>query len=164
MFQGVCKTMAKAVIGVVLFATGAPAQEDPFSRFEEINGAVTPDWARTQNVRSLAELKGDASYLAGDPDIPVERAYIEKFSPCQNLKKDVEYPRPFFFTSAKVDHVHPGHAYKMAGKMEAYGHPVLYYRNIEGGHSAAANRNQAAYRAALQYVYFARQLMDVAQE
>ena len=106
------------------------------------------------------KLLAGASWVGeyGDPDIPEERAYIEKYSPYQNLKADADYPRVFFFTSTKDDRVHPGHARKMAAKMDAMGHPFLYYENIEGGHGAAANRNQAAYRTALQYIYFMRLL------
>lgn len=108
------------------------------------------------------KLGAGASWIGeyGDPDIPEERAYILKYSPYQNLKKGVDYPRVFFFTSTKDDRVHPGHARKMAAKMESYGEPFLYYENIEGGHAASANQNQRAVRSALQFVYFSRQLMD----
>ncbi len=108
------------------------------------------------------KLLAGASWVGeyGDPDIEEERAYILKYSPYQNLKADADYPRVFFFTSTKDDRVHPGHARKMGAKMEEMGHPFLYYENIEGGHGAAANRNQAAYRTALQYIYFMRQLSD----
>ncbi|GAB4517317.1 MAG: prolyl oligopeptidase family protein [Amphiplicatus sp.] len=108
------------------------------------------------------KLLAGASWMGeyGNPDIPEERAFIEKYSPYQNLRADAAYPRVFFFTSTRDDRVHPGHARKMAAKMEAMGHDFLYYENIEGGHGAAANQKQAAYRTALQYVYFARQLMD----
>jgi len=108
------------------------------------------------------KLLAGASWVGeyGDPDIDEERAYILKYSPYQNLKEDADYPRVFFFTSTKDDRVHPGHARKMAAKMEKMEHPFLYYENIEGGHGAAANHNQAAYRTALQYVYFMRQLAD----
>ena len=41
-------------------------------------------------------------------------------------------------TSTKDDRVHPGHARKMAKKLEAAGLPFLYYENIDGGHAAAA--------------------------
>ncbi|MEM1192429.1 MAG: prolyl oligopeptidase family serine peptidase [Pseudomonadota bacterium] len=97
----------------------------------------------------------------GNPDIPAERAYIEKYSPYQNLKADVDYPRVYFFTSTKDDRVHPGHARKMAAKMEQFDQPFLYFENIEGGHGAAANLKQVATRQALQYVYFLRQLADI---
>ena len=57
------------------------------------------------------------------------------------------YPEPFFVTSTKDDRVHPGHARKMAAKMEAMGLPFLYYENVDGGHSAAANLQERARRA-----------------
>ncbi|MGV6802114.1 MAG: prolyl oligopeptidase family serine peptidase [bacterium] len=108
------------------------------------------------------KLLAGASWVGeyGDPDIAEDRAFLETISPYQNLKKDADYPRVYFFTSTKDDRVHPGHARKMAAKMEAYGHDFLYYENTEGGHAASANRNQTAKRLALQYTYFLRQLAD----
>jgi len=108
------------------------------------------------------KLLAGASWIGeyGDPDIPEERAFISQYSPYQNLKSDGDYPRVYFFTSTKDDRVHPGHARKMAAKMEKNGQPFLYYENIEGGHGAAANLKQRAYNVALQYVYFLRQLED----
>ncbi|MEE9328938.1 MAG: prolyl oligopeptidase family serine peptidase, partial [Parvularculaceae bacterium] len=96
----------------------------------------------------------------GDPDNPEDRPHLESWSPYQNLKKDGSYPRVYFFTSTKDDRVHPGHARKMAAKMEQFGHDFLYYENIEGGHAASSNKDQLAKRMALQYVYFSRQLKD----
>ncbi|WP_370336188.1 prolyl oligopeptidase family protein [Parvularcula marina] len=106
------------------------------------------------------QLLAGASWVGeyGSPSIPEERAFLEKISPYHNVKEDVDYPRAYFFTSTKDDRVHPGHARKMAKKMEAQGHPFLYYENIEGGHGAAANQEQQAKRLALQYVYFANLL------
>ncbi|GGY46382.1 prolyl oligopeptidase family serine peptidase [Parvularcula lutaonensis] len=114
------------------------------------------------------KLLAGASWVGeyGDPDNPEERPFLEKISPYHNLRPDVDYPRPFFFTSTKDDRVHPGHARKMARLMEEYGHDFLYYENIEGGHGAAANLDQAARRLALQYAYFAGELglIDYADE
>jgi prolyl oligopeptidase len=47
----------------------------------------------------------------------------------------------------------------MAAKMKAAGQPFYYYENMEGGHGGAANQEQLAYRAALEYAYFAKMLM-----
>lgn len=94
----------------------------------------------------------------GDPDNPEERPFLERISPYHNLAEDADYPRPFIFTSTKDDRVHPGHARKFGRLMEEYGHPFLYYENIEGGHGAAANLEQSARRLALQYAYFAGEL------
>jgi prolyl oligopeptidase len=56
--------------------------------------------------------------------------------------------------------VHPGHARKMAKKMIDQGHKVIYYENIEGGHSAAANLKQSAYMSTLQLEYLRDKLID----
>ena len=42
---------------------------------------------------------------------------------------------------------------KMTAALEAAGHPVSYYENIEGGHGGAADNSQAAFRSALIYRY-----------
>ncbi len=108
------------------------------------------------------KLLAGASWVGeyGDPDLAEDRPHLEALSPYQNLKEDVDYPRPFFYTSTKDDRVHPGHARKMAAKMEGFDKDFLYYENIEGGHAGSANQDQYAHIMALQYVYFARSLMD----
>ena len=110
---------------------------------------------------NFTHMGAGASWVAeyGDPADPKMRAIIEKWSPYQNIKKGVKYPKVFFLTSTKDDRVHPGHARKMAAKMEANGQPFLYYENIEGGHAAAANLQQRAEQLALNYVYLHQQLM-----
>ena len=100
----------------------------------------------------------------GNPDIPEERAFLETISPYQNFDPNEDYPTPFFVTSTKDDRVHPGHARKMAKKFEAAGKPFLYYENIDGGHSAAANQKEAARRTALEHVYLHRRLGEDAGE
>ncbi len=106
-------------------------------------------------------MSAGASWIAeyGDPADPKMHDIIAKWSPYQNIKNGVKYPRVFFMTSTKDDRVHPGHARKMAAKMEANGQPFYYYENIEGGHSAAANLKQRAEQLALTYVYLRKQLM-----
>jgi prolyl oligopeptidase len=96
----------------------------------------------------------------GNPEIPAERAWISRYSPYQNIRPDAAYPEAFIYTSTKDDRVHPGHARKFAARMEAMGHPALYYENIEGGHAAAANLKQRAEITALQLVYLMQKLMD----
>ena len=94
----------------------------------------------------------------GSPEVPEERAFLETISPYHNFDEGKEYPVPFFVTSTKDDRVHPAHARKMAKLFEESGKPFLYYENIDGGHSAAANQNERAKRTALEYVYLMRQL------
>ena len=108
------------------------------------------------------KLLAGASWMAeyGDPDKPDESAFLRAISPYHNLRPGVVYPEPFFVTSTKDDRVHPGHARKMAAKMQAMGLPFLYYENIEGGHSAAATLQERARRHALEFTYLSRKLMD----
>lgn len=94
----------------------------------------------------------------GSPDDPEERAFLETISPYQNFDPAKPYPTPFFVTSTKDDRVHPGHARKLAKKFDDAGLDFLYYENIDGGHSAAANQTEAAKRSALEFTYLARRL------
>jgi prolyl oligopeptidase len=97
----------------------------------------------------------------GKPTHPEERAWLAQLSPYQNMKPEaVASVTPFFVTSTKDDRVHPAHARKMAAKLEAAGTPFYYYENIDGGHSAAANLQEAARRRALEYVYLSKRLVD----
>lgn len=107
-------------------------------------------------------LLAGASWMGeyGNPEIAEERAWILKYSPYQALAAGKGYPEPFIFTSTKDDRVHPGHARKAAARLEQLGYPYLYYENIDGGHSAAANLVESARRNALEYTYLTRKLMD----
>jgi prolyl oligopeptidase len=42
--------------------------------------------------------------------------------------------------------------------MKDQGHDVLYFGNIEGGHSGAADNQQAGYMAALGYTFLIKEL------
>ena len=112
------------------------------------------------DMKRFNKLLAGASWMAeyGNPDVPAEWAYISRYSPYQNVKVGVTYPKVFFVTSTRDDRVHPGHARKMAARMMAQGHDVLYYENIEGGHGSAANNAQLADRQALEFAFLWEQL------
>lgn len=86
----------------------------------------------------------------GDPDKAEDWAVISRYSPYQNVKAGVKYPKVLLTTSTRDDRVHPGHARKMAARMLEQGHEVLYYENVEGGHGGAADHSQRAYLNALE--------------
>ncbi len=94
----------------------------------------------------------------GDPADAKAREWILKYSPYQNVKPGVKYPPVFFVTATSDDRVTPVHARKMAAKMEAQGHDVLFYENTDGGHAAAANHKQSAEMWALSFVYLKQKL------
>jgi len=94
----------------------------------------------------------------GDPDKPEDWAFISKYSPYQNVRKDVKYPRVLFTTTTRDDRVHPGHARKMVAKMEAQGHDVLYFEDTEGGHAAGSTPSQQAYMWSITYTFLLNEL------
>ncbi len=96
----------------------------------------------------------------GSPDDAKMAAVIAKYSPYQNAKAEPAYPKTFVITSTKDDRVHPGHARRFVSRLQELKQPVLYFENIEGGHSAAANLEQRVKRQSLEYVYLLRQLKD----
>ncbi|OBH64111.1 prolyl oligopeptidase [Mycobacterium colombiense] len=100
-------------------------------------------------------LLAGASWVAeyGDPDNPDDWAFISEYSPYQNISATRRYPPVLMTTSTRDDRVHPGHARKMTAALEAAGHPVFYYENIEGGHAGAADNEQVAFKSALTYSF-----------
>ncbi len=112
------------------------------------------------DMRRFNKLLAGASWMAeyGNPDKIEQWEYIKKYSPYQNLKPGVKYPRVLFTTSTRDDRVHPGHARKMVARMKEQGHDVLYYENIEGGHGGSANNKQSAEMSALAYTFLLNEL------
>ena len=112
------------------------------------------------DMKRYHKLLAGASWMAeyGDPDVPGEWAYIKEYSPYQNLSSGVDYPAVFFYTSTRDDRVHPGHARKMAARMQELDQEIWYYENMEGGHGGSTTNDQLAYRLALAYTHLWTQL------
>lgn len=123
--------------------------------------AVTAQVPLTDMLR-YRHMSAGPSWIAeyGDPANPRMRPIIARWSPYQNLRPGVRYPRAFFLTSTRGDPVHPGHARKMAAKMRAFGQPYYYFEQSGGPRAAAGNASQRAEQLALIYTYFRQQLMD----
>jgi len=112
------------------------------------------------DMRRYHRLLAGASWMAeyGDPDDAAQWAWIERYSPYQNVRAGQRLPRVLFTTSTRDDRVHPGHARKMAARMLEQGHDLLYYENIEGGHGGAADNAQRADVMALEFSFLWQQL------
>ncbi len=109
------------------------------------------------DMRRYHMLLAGNSWMAeyGNPDIAEEWDWIRKYSPYQNVKAGVRYPRALITTSTRDDRVHPAHARKMVARMLEQGHKdVLYYENMEGGHGGAADNTQRAQLQALRFAFF----------
>ncbi|MET0386334.1 MAG: prolyl oligopeptidase family serine peptidase [Polyangiales bacterium] len=130
-----------------------------FTQRPDLWGAVVSSVPLLDMKRYHLLLAG-ASWIGeyGDPDNPEEWAAIAAYSPYQNVKPDVHYPRVLFTTSTLDDRVHPGHARKMVARLLEQGHDVLYFENTEGGHAGAANNAQRARVTSLEYSYLYQQL------
>lgn len=107
------------------------------------------------DMKRFNKLLAGASWMAeyGNPDEENDWAYLKTYSPYHNVLPEVEYPKVFFTTSTRDDRVHPAHARKMVALMQAQGHDVLYYENMEGGHAGASNNNSRAELYAQTYSY-----------
>jgi len=125
----------------------------------ELFGAVVCQVPLIDMIR-YTQIGAGASWEAeyGDPAKTADRAWILKYSPYQNVNDKTRYPPVFFVTATSDDRVTPVHARKMAARMEAQGHEVLFYENTDGGHAAAANHKQAAEMWALSFVYLKQKL------
>lgn len=79
----------------------------------------------------------------GDPADPRQRASLARWSPYQNLAAGVEYPPLLVLGSAAPTPVHPGHARKLAARLEEFGQQVFYVED-EGAPTQARRAEQLA--------------------
>ena len=112
------------------------------------------------DMRRFHVLLAGASWMAeyGNPDDAADWEFIKAYSPYHNISAGGRYPPVLITTSTRDDRVHPGHARKMTAALEAAGHQVSYYENIEGGHAGAADNAQIAFRSALIFEFLHRTL------
>jgi prolyl oligopeptidase len=150
---------SSAHLGIQGGSNGGLLVGNMLTGYPELFGAVVVQ-VPLLDMQRYHKLLAGASWMAeyGNPDKPEEWAFIRSFSPYHLVKADAKYPPTLFMTSTRDDRVHPGHARKMMARMEAMGHDVRYYENIEGGHGGSANNAQAAHMAALAYTFLWQQL------
>lgn len=130
--------------------TGVALVERP-----ELFGAVLSEVPLLDMARFHLLLQG-ASWIDeyGDPEDKADLAFLMTYSPYQNVKAGVTYPPSLFTSSATDDRVHPGHARKMAARMQALGHDnVWYLENRDGGHGAGVEADSIARVEATAFTY-----------
>ena len=129
------------------------------ARYPELFGAIVCN-VPLLDMKRYTKLPPGASWIAeyGDPEKPEEWDFIKTFSPYQMLVKDHTYPPMLFMTSRKDDRVHPGHARKMAAKMEMLGYSPLFYEPAEGGHAGAADSSQYAQNLAIMFSFLRKNI------
>jgi prolyl oligopeptidase len=145
-------------LGILGGSNGGLLMGVMLTRHPELFGAIVGQ-VPLLDMRRYHRLLAGASWMAeyGDPDDPADWSYLKDYSPYHNIRpnRDVysgrSYPPTLFITSTRDDRVHPGHARKMVARMRELGHDVSYFENIEGGHGAAADNEQLAFKWALIY-------------
>ncbi len=89
------------------------------------------------------------------PDDADEWRYIQKFSPYQNVKKDVDTPPVLFYTATSDDRVGPVQARKMAAKMKEASATRTSgsTRTPKAGTAPPPDNQQSAFMHALAYSF-----------
>jgi len=148
------KVTSPAHLGIQGGSNGGLLVGNMLTLYPQLMGAVVCQ-VPLLDMKRYSHLLAGASWMAeyGDPDKAEEWAYIQTFSPYQNLKAGTNYPPTFFMTTTKDDRVHPAHARKMMAKMKDLNFDVRYFENTEGGHGAGADNKQAAHFTALSYAF-----------
>ncbi|WP_020671667.1 prolyl oligopeptidase family serine peptidase [Amycolatopsis nigrescens] len=147
-------------LGIMGGSNGGLLMGVMLTRYPELFGAIVSQ-VPLLDMRRYHKLLAGASWMAeyGDPDEPDEWAYIGEYSPYHHISRidgvrsGQEYPPSLFVTSTRDDRVHPAHARKMVARMREFGHTVRYHENIEGGHGAAADNEQLAFKWALVFEF-----------
>jgi len=145
-------------LGVLGGSNGGLLMGVMLTRYAELFGAVV-GMVPLLDMRRYHLLLAGASWIAeyGDPDT-ADWEFMGRYSPYQNVHSAASYPPVLWITSTRDDRVHPGHARKMTARLRELGHDVSYYENIEGGHGAAADNAQRAFRRALALEFLWRHL------
>ena len=103
------------------------------------------------DMRRYHLLLAGASWIAeyGNPDLPEDWAFMRQFSAYHAAAPGRPYPPTLIATTRRDDRVHPGHARKMAAKLQALGYDTLFYEPGAGGHGFGKDNAEIAAFAAL---------------
>jgi prolyl oligopeptidase len=110
------------------------------------------------DMRRYTKLHAGASWIAeyGDPDNPDDWEFLKQISAYHNAVPGHHYPPILIATSRRDDRVHPGHARKMAAKLQAMGYEAYFYEPAAGGHGYGKDNAERAAFTALGYNFLRR--------
>ncbi len=125
-----------------------------YARYPQLFGAIICA-VPLLDMQRYTKLTAGASWVAeyGDPDVPADWEFLKAISAYQLVGPGRDYPPILLTTSARDDRVHPGHARKMAAKLQALGAKVYFHEPPEGGHAGAADNAHVAYNEALAFAF-----------
>jgi prolyl oligopeptidase len=107
------------------------------------------------DMRRYTKLLAGASWIAeyGDPDKPAEWEWLKTYSAYHTATPGQNYPPILIATTRRDDRVHPGHARKMAAKLQAMGYEAWFYEPAAGGHGYGKDNRERAGFIALGYTF-----------
>jgi prolyl oligopeptidase len=110
------------------------------------------------DMRRYSKLHAGASWIAeyGDPGNPEDWAFLKEISAYHTAVPGRPYPPILIATSGRDDRVHPGHARKMAAKLQAMGYEAYFYEPAAGGHGYGKDNKERASFTALGYNFLRR--------
>jgi prolyl oligopeptidase len=110
------------------------------------------------DMRRYAKLHAGASWVAeyGDPDNPEDWRFLKEISAYHAAVPGRHYPPILIATSRRDDRVHPGHARKMAAKLQAMGYEAYFFEPAAGGHGYGKDNRERAAFTALGYNFLRR--------
>ena len=97
-------------------------------------------------MRRYNQLLAGASWVAeyGDPGDPADWAFLGPISAYHTAGPGRAYPPILLATARRDDRVHPGHARKMAAKLQAMGYDAPFYEPAAGGHGYGKDNAEIA--------------------
>ena len=103
------------------------------------------------DMRRYTHLLAGASWIAeyGDPAISEDWAFLGPISAYHAAVPGQPYPPILLATARRDDRVHPGHARKMAAKLQAMGYDAHFYEPAAGGHGYGKDNAEVAAFSAL---------------
>ena len=92
----------------------------------------------------------------GDPDKPEDWSFLAEISAYHVAAPGHTYPPILIATSRRDDRAHPGHARKMAAKLQAMNYEAHFYELATGGHSYGKDHDDMAAFISLGYAFLRR--------
>ncbi|WP_428391240.1 prolyl oligopeptidase family serine peptidase [Lichenicoccus sp.] len=112
------------------------------------------------DMRRYTRLLAGASWIAeyGNPDDPDDWAFLGPISAYHAATPGQTYPPILLATARRDDRVHPGHARKMAAKLQAMGYDASFYEPAAGGHGYGKDNAEVAGFVALGMIFLRRSI------
>jgi prolyl oligopeptidase len=108
------------------------------TRRPDLYGAIVSDVPLADMLR-FPQMGMGAAWMNeyGDPSDPAMATVLRSYSPVHTVKDGVRYP-PFLVTVSTEDNrVGPGHARKLAARLQEVGTTVHFIEDDEGGHGVS---------------------------